>query len=132
MEDAIDGARQARADRDHPARQRGAVYGLDDEVDVVRLQGILRDPEVATLARLRDAALECADEPRGAERRDVGTDAQRDVRGVASGDGGAGRVGQPGSLARRLPAGAVATSTPSAGRGQLKLELSVHSHVRKL
>ena len=50
-EDSLRGTREAGAERHHPACQSCGIIGLDDEVRVVALQGVVDDTEVATIAR---------------------------------------------------------------------------------
>ena len=120
--DSIDGARKTRTDRHHPAPERVLIPGFDDEVRVIALQRVVHDPEVATLAAVREGALDLPHDARVAERWETGPQAQGDVRGHQSRERLAGDVRHGGTLAG-LAAGAQPPPTPPPGFGQDEREL---------
>jgi len=67
-EHAIHRPGDARAERHHPATERGGVGRLDDEVGVRALQRVVDEAKVAALADGAEAALERADHGEAAER----------------------------------------------------------------
>jgi len=78
--DTIDRARQTRADRHHAASERVAIARLHDQMGVIALQRVLHQPESGTDAAARERALDPADDPSLAERRQPRTHAEGDVR----------------------------------------------------
>jgi hypothetical protein len=66
-DDAVHGTREPGPDGHHSSRERGSVGGLDQEVDVVRLERKVCDSEIAALAGAGHASLELADDSSGSK-----------------------------------------------------------------
>jgi hypothetical protein len=131
-EDAVRGAREARGDRLQPARQVAGARGLDDQVRVVGLDAVVDEAEAPALAGRPPAALELGDEARAAQRGKVRAHLQRDVAGMACGEGGASPM-RIAPLRPGLAAGAGPRPAPARGRAQIEHELSraSPSHARE-
>ena len=81
-----------------------AVVRLDDEMGMVALQRVVHEPKVRTRAAGGEGPLDLAHDAEGAERREIGPEAQRDVGGQHP-EGLAGDVREPGPRAGGLPPG---------------------------
>ena len=81
-EHTIDRSGEPGTNGNHPARQRRSVVGLDEQMNVVRLHGEVRDPKVSAFARPSQAPRELVDEAPRAKRRNVRANPKRDVRGM--------------------------------------------------
>ncbi len=97
LRDAIDRPREPRADRHHAAPEGVAVVRLDDEMGMVALQRVVHEPKVGTRAAGGEGPLDLTDDAEGAERREIGPEAERDVGGQHP-EGVAGDVREPGGL----------------------------------
>ena len=62
LKDPVDRAGEARPDRFHPPAERRPTAGLDHQVDVVALDRVVDDPELAALARGSEGALDFSNE----------------------------------------------------------------------
>jgi len=76
----IDGTREPRADRLHPASERITVGRLDDQVRVIPLQRVVYEPKPRPSATRRERSFDLVDDRDGAQRRNVRTETERDVR----------------------------------------------------
>jgi hypothetical protein len=52
----VQGMRDPHEQSLHPARERASILGLGDQVHVIRLQRVLRQPETETIAACRERA----------------------------------------------------------------------------
>jgi len=116
LEDPVGRSRQPRTDGFHATSQGVCVRCLDQEVHVIRLQRVVDDSEIATLARLAESALEGLDELGEAERRNASADPERDVGRVSSSRALPWGMAHARALARRLPSGACAPAAPPGAR----------------
>jgi hypothetical protein len=66
-EGAVDCAREARAERLHPAGEGVLAGRLDDEMHVVGLDGVVQNPEVAPFAALPECRPKLLDEAASAK-----------------------------------------------------------------
>jgi hypothetical protein len=71
IEDPIHGSSQTRAKAFHPIRQGYGSIRLDQQVDVVVLNGIMDDPELLTLFATTQSPLECANQAHDPQGRNV-------------------------------------------------------------
>jgi hypothetical protein len=99
----------------------GGILGLDDEVEVVALDGEVHHPELCP-ARLPDGFADGLEDPRGPQGREAGPGAQGQVQGMR------GLVLDPGPMGHGPPpsfdggpARSVPTPTPTGGASQRKL-----------
>ena len=130
LRDAIDRPREPRADRHHAAPEGVAVVRLDDEMGVVALQRVVHEPKVGTRAAGGEGPLDLTHDAEGAERREIGPEAQRDVGGQHP-EGLAGDVREPGPWAGGLPPGVLPPAAPPRAFLQWERKLrSSASHVR--
>src|SRR6185295_16961277 len=82
---AVDGASDANAQALHPPRQALRAVGLDQEVEVISLQGEVHDPHPEPLLALPDGRLDRPMQPRPTQVAGPEYGPQRDVNGVARG-----------------------------------------------
>jgi hypothetical protein len=134
--DSIHRSRKSRTERLHAAREISHARRFNDQVHVIRLKRVVNDTESPAVATLAERALELADETYRAERRDVSSDAQRDVAGMARGERRSKRM-RVAAEQPRLAARTVAAPTPLRRCGERKRELSratshrQHDHANK-
>jgi len=81
-EDTVRRPRNTSTDRTHTVRQGASVRGLDDQVQVVRLHGVVEHAKTAAVARRAEAPLHLANEAPTAERGYACPDSQRHVAGM--------------------------------------------------
>ena len=118
----VHGECEARGEGFHAAGERLASGGLDDEVGVVVLEGVVDEPEASALAAAAEGVLQGAHDAGEAQGGEPGAHLQRDVAGPRAGEGLPGAVAharvRPGA-----PAGARARIVPerSAVEGELGL-----------
>ena len=111
-EDAVHGACEPRSDRLHPRTEISRGGGLGDEMDMIGLDRVMGDPEASAITDLPPARLEFAHETNASEGRKVGSNLDRDVAGVSSGERSAPDVAD---LRRytALPSGTRSSPTPA-------------------
>ena len=105
------------------ARERGAVVRFDNEVNVVSLDGELKDPESASRTR-REPPLELTEQPLPPQRRYAALSAQRRVYGVPAFMGRPSSMGDADLASGWLAAGAGASTAPGT---RTELELNVRA-----
>jgi len=86
-ERAMNGPREPRADRLHPACEVSGGLRLDDQVDVIVLHGVVRDAKAPAVAGLTQRPLEASHESSAAKRRNPAANAQRHVDRVRPREG---------------------------------------------
>ena len=121
-EDAIRRACKACGYRLHSARERMSARGFDDQVDVVALDRVVRDAETTPLAGFTPAPLDLAHEARGAQRRNIAANLQRDVARVARGQARPAAMEIARSRAS-FAARVLARSSPTTLRSKVEAEL---------
>ena len=94
---------------------------LDDEMGMVALQRVVHEPKVRTRAAGGEGPLDLAHDAEGAERREIGPEAQRDVGGQHP-EGLAGDVREPGPLGPGGLPPASSASRPHPGVRQWERE----------
>lgn len=77
---------QPLADGLHAPTERLLPGGLDDQVRVIPLHGVMHDAELPALASLPQARSELAEERASAQRAQSRADAQRDMAGIVPAD----------------------------------------------
>jgi hypothetical protein len=80
-EDAVCRARDARRDRLHAAGKVYLACGFDDEVNVIRLNRVVRDAEPTTFTRSPQAAFQRTHVPHASQRRQSESHLQRHMAG---------------------------------------------------
>ena len=122
LEDPIHGSRNARGNRFHAAGQVALARSLRNQVHVVVLDRVVREPEAPAVARRSEAALELTHERNAAQRRQPAPDLQRDV---ARKTGGERRTSTPRMtrIQTGLAPGTRASSSPARASTQIELEL---------
>ncbi len=78
--DAVHGACQPCGDRLHAASDGVAIVGFHDQMRVIALQGVVHEPEVASVATGGERALDLVDDRHGAQRGYVVAHVERHVR----------------------------------------------------
>lgn len=81
---AIHCTRESRGNGLHARADVCRARGLDQQVDVIGLDRVVRDPEATAIADLPPARLEFANETRASEARNVGSNLDCDVAGVSA------------------------------------------------
>ena len=77
---AVDGARQQRAERFHPAGECFFAVRLDDQVGVISWEGVVQEPKLPPLAARTEAFLKLPDQPAGTEAREPAARSEGDMR----------------------------------------------------
>ena len=77
----VQGTRETGSDRHHAASEGAAVAGLDDQVGMISLQGVMHQSEVRPVAASGKRLPDLGYDSHVAERRQVGSQAKRDVCG---------------------------------------------------
>lgn len=123
VEHPVGSTRETRADRFHAAREIVLAGGLDDQMDVIGLDRVVRRAEAAALARRGEASSELAHECYAAQRREPAAHFQRDVAREARRE----RAARPVRVARirsALAPGSRPSAAPTGRRAQIESELS--------
>ncbi len=120
---AVHGERESRADRRHAARERCTIVRFHDQVRVIALQRIVRQPKARPRAPAGEGALDRADDRDGSQRRNAGEHAERDVRRKCP-ELRSGSMRQTRGRSA-LTSGTAATAAPAARSRQRKHELRV-------
>ncbi len=111
---AVHGAREPRADRLHPPPQRLRTLRLDDQMHMIALNRVVRDPKPPPVTRPRERPLHLPDQTHAPQRRHATPDLERHVAGVARRERHPTTMSNPG-IRPRLPSGTRSTATPAWG-----------------
>jgi len=122
-EDPIHCPRDARTDRTHAVRQGRSVRGLDEQVQMVLLHGVVEQAKPTAVARVAEAPLDLANEAAAAERRYVGSDSQRHVTRVPGRENRPLSVGHA-TLRPGLASGTIAATAPAEARAKRQVLLT--------
>ncbi len=91
-EHAIHCTRETRAQCIHPAPQRVRILRLHQQVDVIRLDRVVREPEVPPITGLRPGPFELSYELHGSQGRHTIAHLQGDVAGMPGSQSGSAEV----------------------------------------
>jgi hypothetical protein len=79
MKDAVHGPGKPRCDGLHSAREISRAGGLDDQVNVIALDGVMHEPEPAALADFPPSPLQLPHQLSRAQRGKTSLDLQRNM-----------------------------------------------------
>lgn len=117
----VQSSRDAHEEALHPARQRVSIGGLGDQMEVVRLQRVLVEPEAEAFAPRAERALDRDASGVSSQARQARAQPHGDVDGMPGGERLPRTVRHAGPRTGALPAGAGPRSSP---RAELELALA--------
>jgi hypothetical protein len=110
----VHGSREPRTERLHGATESLSAFGLDDQMRVIPLEGVMDEAKISAFVRARERTLELPHDSHRSQRGHIVPNLQCDVGGGEAIEPGARAMSDP-RIRPRLPSGAgssTATSDP--------------------